>query len=118
MATGYHEDGLSQTAKETHRAIASLCEEFEATDWYQQRADVTEDPELKAILIHNMNEELEHAAMTLEWLRRRIPKLHEELEEYLFTTDPIAHEDEERHDGGKRSEPADEGSLRIGGKRR
>lgn len=72
-----------------HRAIVSMMEEFEAVDWYQQRADATDDPQLRAILIHNMNEELEHACMVLEWLRRRMPKLDENLREYLFTEGDI-----------------------------
>ncbi|MEK8089995.1 ferritin-like domain-containing protein [Thermithiobacillus plumbiphilus] len=72
-----------------HRAIISMMEEFEAVDWYQQRADATDDPQLRAILIHNMNEELEHACMILEWLRRRMPKLDENLREYLFTEGDI-----------------------------
>ena len=61
---------LSRKTLETHYAITSLMEEFEAVDWYRQRADDTEDAELKAILLHNAREELEHAAMILEWLRR------------------------------------------------
>ena len=61
---------LSRKTLEMHYAITSLMEEFEAVDWYRQRADDTEDPELKAILLHNAREELEHAAMVLEWIRR------------------------------------------------
>ncbi len=70
---GYHEDEkvLSSRTKDLHRAIVSLQEELEAVDWYQQRADATEDPELREILEHNRDEEKEHATMLLEWLRRR-----------------------------------------------
>ncbi|HEY6100093.1 MAG TPA: encapsulin-associated ferritin-like protein [Anaeromyxobacter sp.] len=70
---GYHEDEklLSSRTKDFHRAVVSLQEELEAVDWYQQRADVAEDPELRAILEHNRDEEKEHAMMLLEWLRRR-----------------------------------------------
>ena len=81
---GYHEDErrLSPRTKELHRAIVSLQEELEAVDWYQQRADATEDPELRAILEHNRDEEKEHAMMLLEWIRRhdvvfaRMMRLH------------------------------------------
>lgn len=75
---------LSQKTKAIHYAISSLMEEFEAVDWYYQRADDTDDPELKAILLHNAHEELEHAAMVLEWLRRADPECDEKLREYLF----------------------------------
>ncbi len=89
MSTVYNETGLSEEAKDIHRALASLIEELEAVDWYNQRADTTGNPELKAILLHNRNEEIEHASMALEWLRRRIPKFDEELRTYLFTSAPI-----------------------------
>jgi ferritin-like protein len=86
MATGYHEpyEALSPGAREVHRAITSLIEELEAVDWYHQRADVTDDPALKAVLVHNRDEEIEHASMVLEWLRRTVPKFDEELRTYLF----------------------------------
>jgi ferritin-like protein len=89
MSTVYNEPGLSGEAQEVHRALASLIEELEAIDWYNQRADVTGDKALKAILLHNRNEEIEHATMALEWLRRRIPNFDEELRTYLFTSAPI-----------------------------
>lgn len=94
MSTVYNEEGLSRDAKSAHKALASMIEEFEAVDWYNQRADVAEDEELKKILIHNRNEEIEHAAMLLEWLRRRIPELHHELKTYLFTTAPVTEVEE------------------------
>jgi ferritin-like protein len=75
---------LSKRTLELHYAITSLMEELEAVDWYRQRADDTEDPELKAILLHNADEEVEHAAMVLEWIRRREPRFDKELREYLF----------------------------------
>ena len=74
---------------EHHRAIVSLMEELEAVDWYDQRIDATEDDELREILIHNRDEEKEHAAMTLEWLRRRDPELDRYLRQYLFTEGSI-----------------------------
>ena len=90
---GYHEplDQLSAATRDMHRAITSLMEELEAVDWYNQRADACSDADLKAILEHNRDEEKEHAAMVLEWIRRKDPVLDKELKEYLFTTKSIAH---------------------------
>ena len=84
-------------AKETismHHAIVSLMEELEATDWYRQRADDCEDPALKEVLLHNMREEIEHAAMVLEWIRRNSPDFDRELREYLFKDGSIAGHEE------------------------
>lgn len=81
---------LSAKTLAMHQAITSLMEELEATDWYRQRADDCDDPALKAVLLHNMREEIEHAAMVLEWLRRNSADFDRELKEYLFTTDDIA----------------------------
>jgi ferritin-like protein len=91
---GYHEpiEELSAETRDMHRAITSLMEELEAVDWYNQRADACSDSELKAILVHNRDEEKEHAAMLLEWIRRRDSVLDKELRDYLFTDKPIAHE--------------------------
>ena len=75
-----------------HRAIVSLMEELEAVDWYNQRADACKDPALKAILVHNRDEEKEHAAMVLEWIRRKDPCYSSQLHDYLFTKIPAAHE--------------------------
>jgi len=86
---GYHEDNLPQEAKEYHRMIQSVIEEMEAVDWYNQRAAATEDPQLKAIVEHNRDEEIEHACMGLEWLRRNNPKWDEFLREFLFTEGDI-----------------------------
>ena len=90
---GYHEpvEELSDETRDMHRAIVSLMEELEAVDWYNQRADACRDPELRAILVHNRDEEKEHAAMVLEWIRRRDTVLSKELKEFLFTDKPIAH---------------------------
>lgn len=87
----YHEslDKLSSTTQDMHRALVSLQEELEAVDWYQQRADACEDQELKAILLHNMREEIEHASMVLEWLRRNHPDFQRHLRTYLFQDKPI-----------------------------
>jgi hypothetical protein len=90
---GYHEsiEELSDETRDMHRAIVSLMEELEAVDWYNQRVDVCKDEDLKAILAHNRDEEKEHAAMVLEWIRRKDPKFDHELRDYLFTTKEIAH---------------------------
>jgi ferritin-like protein len=91
---GYHEPvgELSDETKDMHRAIVSLTEELEAVDWYNQRVDACKDKELKAILAHNRDEEKEHAAMVLEWIRRKDPTFDKELKDYLFTEKPIAHD--------------------------
>ena len=94
---GYHEpvDELSDETRDMHRAIISLMEELEAVDWYNQRVDVCKDPELKQILEHNRDEEKEHAAMVLEWIRRRDPCFSKHLKESLFTSGPIGHHDDD-----------------------
>ncbi len=91
---GYHEpiEELSDETRDMHRAISSLMEELEAVDWYNQRVDACKDPELKSILAHNRDEEKEHAAMVLEWIRRRDSYLDKELKEFLFTDKPITHD--------------------------
>jgi ferritin-like protein len=90
---GYHEpiNELTDATRDMHRAITSLMEELEAVDWYNQRVDASVDTELKAILEHNRDEEKEHAAMVLEWIRRKDPRMDKELKDYLFTQKPIAH---------------------------
>lgn len=92
-SVGYHEPvaELSPATRDLHRAITSLMEELEAIDWYHQRAQACADPELKTILKHNRDEEMEHAAMLLEWIRRRNPTFSEKLKAVLFTDAPIAH---------------------------
>jgi uncharacterized protein len=86
-----HEDpkALGLEVIDRHRAIASLMEELEAVDWYDQRVAATADDELRAVLMHNRDEEKEHAAMVLEWLRRRDPALDANLRKYLFTEEPL-----------------------------
>lgn len=90
---GYHEpiNELSDETRDMHRAITSLMEELEAVDWYNQRVDTCKDEELKRILIHNRDEEKEHAAMVLEWIRRQDDYLDKELKDWLFTDKPIGH---------------------------
>ncbi len=91
---GYHEptSELSDATRDMHRAIVSLMEELEAVDWYNQRVDVCKDPTLRAILAHNRDEEKEHAAMLLEWLRRNDARFEHELRDYLFTDKPLDHD--------------------------
>jgi len=105
---------LSDSTVERHRAYTSLIEELEAADWYQQRADACGDAQLKAILEHNRDEELEHAAMVLEWLRRDVPKLDEMLRKYLFTSSNIVRieEADEAEKGRGKGSPI--AGLKIG----
>ena len=77
-------DRLSKKTISMHQAISSLMEELEAVDWYRQRADDCDDEELKEILLHNMREEMEHAAMVLEWIRRNDEDFAHELKDNLF----------------------------------
>ena len=88
---GFHEaiDELSDATRDMHRAITSLMEELEAVDWYNQRIDACKDEELRSILAHNRDEEKEHAAMVLEWIRRQDDTFDHELRDYLFTDKPI-----------------------------
>ena len=90
---------LSKETLTMHQAIVSLIEELEAADWYRQRADDCEDEALKNVLLHNMREEIEHASMLIEWLRRNNEDFERELKEYLFSErDIAAHEQETKHD--------------------
>lgn len=83
------ESNLSIDALEIHRALASLQEELEAIDYYHQRIDASADESLSAVLAHNRDDEMEHAAMLLEWLRRTIPEFHIQMNKFLFTTDDL-----------------------------
>ena len=122
-ADGLHEDRakLPEDVLDRHRAIASLMEELEAVDWYDQRVAATRDPELRALLAHNRDEEKEHAVMTLEWLRRRDPRLDRELRTYLFTDGDILAVEDSATSGGPDPDPVPDpvpdpagGSLGIG----
>jgi len=95
-STSYHEplESLSDHTRLMHQALVSLQEELEAVDWYRQRADACKDEALKEILLHNMREEIEHACMALEWLRRNSPDFEENLRTYLFTSAPITEVEE------------------------
>ena len=115
---GFHEalDKLRPQTLDHHRAIVSLMEELEAVDWYDQRVDATDDESLAEILAHNRDEEKEHAAMLLEWLRRRDPVLDQNLRTYLFTEGSIVGIEEvaEPGDADESSVSAADGSLGVG----
>jgi len=112
-SVGLHEaeDRLDRATMDRHRALSSLQEELEAVDWYDQRIDAAEDAELKQILAHNRDEEKEHAAMVLEWLRRRDPALEAALRLYLFSEGSII-DREKKAEAGKSARS--DGSLGIG----
>jgi ferritin-like protein len=120
-----HEDPevLGPEVIDRHRAIASLMEELEAVDWYDQRVQACQDEELKKILAHNRDEEKEHAMMVLEWLRRHDPKLDEHMRTYLFSEGSITNREHEvEHGGGAGGKagggggegPSPSGSLNVG----
>ena len=113
---GLHEarKDLRPETLERHRGLVSLMEELEAMDWYQQRIDATRDPDLKAVLAHNRDEETEHAAMSLEWMRRQDPVLDDHLRTYLFTSGSIVGLEQEAEGGGGAGGGAGDGSLGIG----
>jgi ferritin-like protein len=113
---GLHEDGelLQQATIERHRAIVSLREELEAVDWYDQRIDATTDTELRRILIHNRDEEKEHAAMVLEWLRRNDSEFDNQLRTYLFSDKALGSDAEEEEGGAARSNGSAWAGLGIG----
>lgn len=110
MEEQYHEPvkEMSPAARDRAKAFKSLIEELEAVDWYDQRSAVETDPELREILIHNRNEEVEHATMLLEWIRRKMPEAFDpQLKKYLFTSKNIV-----QHEGEDVDELA--GNLKIG----
>ena len=109
---------LSQAIKERHRAIVSLMEELEAVDWYDQRVEATSDDSIRSVMAHNRDEEKEHAAMTLEWLRRNDAKWDEVLRTYLFTELPIVEVEHEAEHGDDGSGLSADGSLGVGDLRR
>ncbi len=89
----YHEPSgeLSDDTRDNTRALISLKEEIEAIDWYNQRLDASKSEQLKALLAHNRDEEMEHASMLLEYLRRNMPGWDENLRKYLFSEGDITH---------------------------
>jgi uncharacterized protein len=115
-SVGFHEaeDALRAETRDDHRAWASLQEELEAVDWYNQRVDAAGDAELAAILAHNRDEEKEHAAMVIEWLRRRDPAWDAKLRQYLFTDASVLVTEAAAEDGAEPAGPGGSGSLQIG----
>jgi hypothetical protein len=111
-----HEDAnkLGPEVIDQHRAIVSLMEELEAVDWYNQRAKATGNSDLRAILEHNRDEEKEHAAMVLEWLRRGDPKLSQHLKTYLFTKGPLTEIEAVAEHGGGGDKDGGSGSMSDG----
>jgi hypothetical protein len=89
------ESALAVETLEKHRAIASLVEELQAVDWYAQRSNASGDGSLRAIVEHNRDEEKEHAAMLIEWVRRHDPVFDAHLRTYLFTDEDIVAEEHE-----------------------
>lgn len=92
---------LPAETQDLNRVIDSLREELEAVNYYQQRATATSDGSVAAVMIHNRNEEIEHACMLIEWLRRNVPEFDKELRQYLFTDAPITDVEESATDGGQ-----------------
>ena len=116
QSAGFHEDveTLRAETRDHHRAIVSIMEELVAGDWYDQRVDAAHDEELRAILAHNRDEEKEHAAMLLEWLRRRDASLDQQLRNYLFMDKPVLEREEELDQAEAGGAPESDGSLGIG----
>lgn len=109
----YHEpvEELDEEARNYTRTLMSLKEEVEAVMWYQQRVSATDDETVAEVLAHNRDEEIEHAAMALEWLRRNMDGWDEELRTYLFSEEPITEiEDEE----GEEEEGGEDGPADLG----
>lgn len=104
---GYHEaaESLTPRTRDLHRAIVSLMEELEAIDWYQQRIDAAHDDELRAVLQHARDEEMEHAAMVLEWIRRHSPEFDATLRGRLFVDGSIVGREEALEHGNGNGGP-------------
>jgi len=111
----FHEppEDLTPESRDYRRALNTLEEEIQAIDWYQQRSDSTSNEQLKQIIEHNKLEEMEHAAMALEWLRRNMPGWDEKLRTYLFTEDNITEleEDDKESNGSENDEDLGIGKI-------
>jgi ferritin-like protein len=107
----YHEpvSELTEEARNFERALESLKEEIDAVNWYHQRVVTSKNPELAKIMAHNRDEEIEHACMVLEWLRRNMDGWDEVMRTYLFTEKSVT-EIEEGGEGG----PGSTGGSSLG----
>ena len=116
MSEYYHEpvEDLDEKTRNYTRALNSIKEEIDAIDWYNQRVVASKDPELKKVMAHNRDEEIEHAVMTLEWVRRNFPEWNDAMKTYLFTEKPITEieEDEDADDDTSESGDLGIGSLK------
>lgn len=104
----YHEpmELIDEPTREMHRAIVSLIEEFEAIDWYAQRAGACSSEDLRAVLLHHREEEIEHAMMNLEWIRRHDPQVDANARLYLFTEAPIVEVEAQSQAAAERTKKA------------
>jgi hypothetical protein len=117
MSDQYHEPAaeLSTKIRDLTRILVSLKEEIEAIDWYNQRIELATDEQVKKILRHNQMEEMEHASMALEYLRRNMEGWDETLRTYLFTEGDITELEEEAMHGGSGGDASSGGAgLGIG----
>lgn len=110
-------DALSDETKDLHRAIVSLMEELEAVDWYNQRVDAAADDDLRAILAHNRDEEIEHAMMGLEWIRRNNAKFDENCRTYLFSKGPVTEVEEVANEGDESGSEGENAEASASAKR-
>jgi ferritin-like protein len=113
---GLHEESelLDEPTVDRHRAIESLVEELEAIDWYDQRVRATGNGELAQVLAHNRDDEKEHAAMALEWIRRRDPELDAQLRLYLFSDGPLVSVEDAPPEPGGEANASSGAGLGIG----
>ena len=112
----YHEptEELSESARDFHRALRSVVEELDAIDWYQQRVDRTPSAELRRVLEHNRDEEIEHACMLIEWLRRNMDGWDDKLKTYLFTEAEITALEDAAQEPAASGKRAGISTLKIG----
>ena len=87
----YHEPPkeLSKDIRTKARMLASLTEEAEAINWYEQRISVETDQQAKEIMQNAQNEEFKHFGMDLEFLLRKMPTWKKTLEPILFKSGDI-----------------------------
>ena len=113
----YHEPygELSGPLREMHRALVSLIEELEAIDWYASSAPRSRaTPSCARCLLHNRDEEIEHAMMNLEWIRRNDPLFDEKIRTYLQKTAPITEIESSAERGAEGPPAGPPGGLGIG----